>query len=388
MINDVNFKIIREQDVSIGVSRVMIDYRLFGIKPSSIISSICYSVFKLEPYTGCRYGCIYCYARWYRGPISVSSRDLLKYWRRIAEKLSRIDKPKPYFRLSTLTDPFQEGVEDKYLVSYRILETAYRYKIPVIINTKSTLLIREPWITILKKMSEEKLVLTQISLNTLKEAIALKLEPYAPNPVKRVEVIEKLNNEDIPVILRLQPLIPGLEDQHVEALKNTINNISGVITESIRLTLEDLKIIARIIGYDEEEYLRIYKWRRYSLEAENLYTPSDEWKKHIYKIVSGITTTHGIPYSTCKDKPLTPLRDCCLFWVTSNREYGVRETIREKILDIEKPNIKTITPDEYVYYPNPIRKILRLHRNKLEKILNDKEKLEWLIKTFVDHNNT
>ncbi|KSW12127.1 hypothetical protein CF15_05000 [Pyrodictium occultum] len=38
-----------------------------GIKPSSYISSLCYSVFRLEPFTGCVFDCLYCYARWYRG---------------------------------------------------------------------------------------------------------------------------------------------------------------------------------------------------------------------------------------------------------------------------------------------------------------------------------
>ncbi|HID41649.1 MAG TPA: radical SAM protein, partial [Pyrodictium sp.] len=34
-----------------------------GIKPSSYISSLCYSVLRLEPFTGCSFGCTYCYAR-------------------------------------------------------------------------------------------------------------------------------------------------------------------------------------------------------------------------------------------------------------------------------------------------------------------------------------
>ncbi len=348
----------------------MIDYRLFGIKPSRVISSYCYSVFRLEPYIGCRYDCIYCYARWYRLVEPLASIDkLLLYWEKVARRLSQTSLPKPYFRLSTLTEPFQEGVEDKIFASYKMLEIAYRYRIPVVINTKSTLFLRDPWISLINKLADEKLVLVQVSIGLRDDGLAKLLEPGAPPPTSRLEAIDKLYEQGIPVVLRLQPLIPGLEDEHFRVLREALSTVKGVIIESLRLPwnilvkLYDLLSSMISIGFDPSI------WTKYTVEARDLYTPIKEWKSRMYSMVKEETGRAGIPLTTCKDYPLTMTTDCCLFWVTGNREYGVRETIRERKYGL-KPSHATIIGREMIdKYPNPIRKILRLHSNKLDKIL-------------------
>ena len=57
-----------------------------------------------------------------------------------------------------------------------------------------------------------------------------------------------------------------------------------------------------------------------------------------------------------------------------DREYGVRETIRERIYKVDKPEVRVIK--DYSIYPNPVRKILKLHNNKLIKIISNPELLD------------
>ena len=353
----------------------MIDYRLFGIKPSNIVSTYCYSVFRLEPYSGCSYNCIYCYGRWYRvGQPPASTGLLLKYWEKIAGKLSRVDAPKPYFRLATLTEPFQEGVEDKYMVSYKMIELAHQYHIPLVINTKSVLVTKSPWIDLLIKMSEEKLVLIQVSLSFISDDVALTLEPRAPSPTRRLEVIDKLREHGIPVVLRLQPLIPGFEDEHLSVLREASKSVQGVIVESLRATREDLRVLNGLVRERLGRDLLSVGWVKYTSEAENLYTPSRNWKRKMYEEIKRFS--RDLPLTTCKDYPLSMMSDCCLFWLTGNRSYGVRETIREKILGVKPKNVGIIR--EYSVYPNPVRKIFRLHNNKLLRIIASGKYLEFL----------
>ncbi len=354
----------------------MIDYRLFGVKPSNIISGYCYSVFRLEPYSTCTYNCIYCYARWYRAPPSIPSEKILRYWERIASKLAETPAPKPYFRLATLVEPFQEKLEINHKYSYRMLETAYNYRIPIVINTKSTLIAKDPWLKLVNEMASEKLVLVQISLSLYNGEASKILEPNAPPPEKRIELIDLLKDHDIPVVLRLQPLIPGLEEEHLTLLENIVDRVDGVIIESIRLTSEELEFISSLLEGKLSVKLRNIEWVKYTVEAENLYTPSRKWKREVYDMLREIVAKRNIPLTTCKDYPLILTRDCCLFWVTGNREYGVRETIREKIYRVDKPGVKII--EEYDPYPNPVRKILRLHNNKLLKIISNPELLNWI----------
>ncbi len=349
----------------------MIDYRLFGIKPSRIISSYCYSVFRLEPYLGCRYNCIYCYTQWYK-PINppITSNKLLYHWEKIARKISEAKVPKPYFRLSTLTEPFQESVEDKLLVSYKLLRIAYKHRIPIIINTKSTLFLKEPWFTLLNKMNDEKLILVQMSISIDDEELARLLEPGAPSPSKRYEALDRLSEHGIPAVLRLQPLIPGLGNEHLKVLDNVVNSIGGVIIESLRLPWNELKLLYSILSVKRDIVFDEKLWVKYTMEAENLYTPVRGWKEKIYREIHKMVSSRGIPLSTCKDYPVTMRSDCCLFWITGNREYGVRETIRERKYRVKLDNVRIIEREIYDRYPNPIRKILRLHSNKLDRVIN------------------
>ncbi|MET1160069.1 MAG: radical SAM protein [Thermoprotei archaeon] len=356
----------------------MIDYRIFGIKPSNIISSLCYSVFKLEPYSSCSYNCIYCYARWYRGEELVTTAKLLWLWSKIASKLAKIEAPKPYFRLSTLVEPFQE-LEEKHMVSYKLLETAYISNIPVVVNTKSTLLTKPPWIDLLVKMSEKKLVLVQYTVLTSNSEIAEKLESRAPPPDKRLQSIEKLIENNIPVVIRIQPLIPGLEEQHAQLLRELPSGVKGIITESLRASIEDLYAVSRILGLDLKEYTTKYDWRPYTTRAENLYRPGDNWVSRVTSEIMRLAKSRGLVYSSCKDTPLIMRSDCCLFWLTGNNGYGVRETIREKLYQVKTCGVRIISKQMYSDYPNPVRKILRLHNNKLEKILRDENLLRELL---------
>ena len=107
-----------------------VDWTLFAIKPSSYISSLCYSIFRIEPYSFCEFKCIYCYARWYRHEKPLVNRLIIKLWRRLAKQLSKTEAPPPFFRLSTLAEPFQ-GSERVYVLSLDAMKTAYEYEIPL-----------------------------------------------------------------------------------------------------------------------------------------------------------------------------------------------------------------------------------------------------------------
>jgi len=354
----------------------VIDYRLFGIKPSKIISSLCYSILRLEPYYGCTYNCIYCYANWYRSPKPlITPAKYLYYWEKIASQISQLEY-KPFFRLSTLSEPFQEALEKKYMMSYKILEIAYKYKIPIIINTKSTLLTENPWIEILERMAKGNKVLVQVSLN-LTDKYTYLMEPNAPPARKRLELIRILSEKNIPVVLRLQPLIPGFEEEHLRILNESLMyGVKGVIVEPLRATSELIHRISSIKGVEYEEYFSRYKWRKYSPEAKNLYVPGDDWWFELLRNIQGILVKYSsnIPLSICKYKPLkTSSFDCCLFYLTGSK-YGLRITLRELLFSIkENENIHYYDENDYVLLPSVIRKIFKIHHRKLIKTVSDKE---------------
>lgn len=359
------------------------DWPLFVVKPSVVISSLCYSVFKLEPYGSCPFGCAYCYARWYRAPQPLSWRTLLKLWEGLARALSRLDLPPPYFRLSTLAEPFQQ-VEERARVSLRMMEVARRWGVPLVINTKSTLLRRTPWLDAALKLADEGLALVQVSVSVLDEALARALEPGAPAPAERLAAAEELSEHGVPVVARVQPLVPGLEDQHVEAALAALDHgCGGVIVEPLRETAEGLAGIAAILGLDPGEYAAKYRWEPYpSLSGEpGLLRPGLEWRRRMLERLAGAVSGKGV-LTVCKDGIWPGARygfDCCQAWRMGAR-YSLRRTLYEHVLKPETPppNVHLLSEGEYAGYPRPVRRGLKLHHNKLAKVLGSERLLSAL----------
>ena len=242
---------------------------------------------------------------------------------------------------------------------------------------------QQPWIEILEKMARENIVLIQISLN-LPDKYTRLMEPYAPPAKNRLETMRILNEKNIPVVLRLQPLIPGFEKEHLRILEESLKyGTRGVIVESLRATSELIQRISFIQGIEYEEYLSRYKWRKYTVEAEDLYVPGDDWWYEVLNDIQGVLEKHSssIPLSICKYKSLkTSGFDCCLFYITGSK-YGLRRTIREVLFGAkENAGIHYYSEEDYDLMPGVIRKIFRLHHRKLIRTVSDDE----FLKEFLD----
>ena len=140
---------------------------------SNHTSAFCHSVLRLEPYTACYFSCTYCYARWYReqGPPEPKPwliKALRKLWPKLAASPELRLVP---FRLSTLADPLQPA-EAKEKLALSILRLAGEFDVPVVLNTKSVLFTRGPWLSALEELASEGLVLLQVSISALSPAVS------------------------------------------------------------------------------------------------------------------------------------------------------------------------------------------------------------------------
>ena len=362
-----------------------IDWPMFTVRPSVVISSLCYSIFRLEPYSSCPYGCVYCYARWYRTHQPLSGEALVKLWGKLARQLGSANLPPPYFRLSTLVEPFQEA-EEKGCIALRLMRIARRHGVPLVINTKSVLLRRPPWLDAVLELADEGLVLVQVSVATLDEATARALEPGAPTPRERLGMVEELCEHGVPVVARLQPLVPGIEDQQVEAAAAALEHgCRGVIVEPLRETVEGLARVAEAMGMSPREYLSAYRWEPYPSQrgASSLLRPGIEWRKSILERLRRTVSGRGV-LTICKDGVWPGVSrygfDCCQAWLMGAR-YSLRRTLYEYVLEprATPPNVHLLSEEEYGKYPRPVRRGLRLHHNKLRRVLESKLLLSELV---------
>jgi DNA repair photolyase len=181
----------------------------------------------INPYRGCEFGCVYCYARYthefleLRDPMDFERRIFVK--RHAAEVLERTLARTPIGRdaiaIGTATDPYQPA-ERKYELTRSMLEVFARLGgIRLSITTKSNLVVRD--LDLLKRINERSELSVNFSLITLNRRLQRVLEPRAPRPELRLRAISTLSAAGIRCNILMMPMIPGLTDG-AAAVENVI----------------------------------------------------------------------------------------------------------------------------------------------------------------------
>lgn len=181
----------------------------------------------VNPYRGCEHGCIYCFARPYHEYLGFSSGldfetkimakhdapDLLR--RELANK-NWAGEP---IVMSAITDIYQP-IEKKLRIARGCLEVMAQCMQPVSTMTKNTMVLRD--LDLWQKLGERNAGRVTITLVTLDDELATRLEPRASPPTARLRVIRKLVDAGVPVSVNIAPVIPGLTDTEVPRLLEAI----------------------------------------------------------------------------------------------------------------------------------------------------------------------
>jgi|GEM_PF-67294 len=194
-------------------------------KPRCIISSndspdIPYDR-SINPYRGCEHGCIYCYARpshSYMGLSAGLDFETRLFAKPDAAQLLRRELAHPGYKpkliaMGSNTDPYQP-IEKQYQITRSILNVLYEARHPIIITTKSALILRDS--DILSALAKERLVHVSISVETLDGKLARLMDPRAAAPAKRLNAVSELAKIGVPVSVLLAPVIPALNDHEIE----------------------------------------------------------------------------------------------------------------------------------------------------------------------------
>ncbi len=172
----------------------------------------------INPYRGCEFGCVYCYARYthefleLRDPMDFERRIFVK--RMAAEVLARTLSRTPIgtdqIAIGTATDPYQPA-ERKFKLTRSMLEVFARLSgLNLSITTKSALIARD--LDLILAINRRSKIQVNFSLITLNRRLQRILEPRAPRPGLRLRALNLLARAGIKCNVLMMPMIPGLTD--------------------------------------------------------------------------------------------------------------------------------------------------------------------------------
>nr|WP_316627455.1 PA0069 family radical SAM protein [uncultured Brevundimonas sp.] len=215
----------------------------------------------VNPYRGCEHGCVYCFARpshAYMGLSPGLDFETRLFAKPDAPQRLRAALLKPSYApaplaIGTNTDPYQPIERDRRIMR-GLLETLLEFRHPVMITTKSAMILRD--LDVLAPMAARGLASVMISTTTLERDLCRALEPRASPPMARLQTIRRLAAAGLPVIVGVSPVIPGLNDHEMEAILRQARQAGAVAASTLLLRLP------REVGPLFEEWLDRHRPRR------------------------------------------------------------------------------------------------------------------------------
>ena len=215
--------------------------------------------FTLNPYSGCSFGCTYCYAAFFSR--DAEKRDSWGYWVSVKENaVELMAKRKPgaldgkLIYMSSVTDPYQP-VERELKLTRGILEImAERHKPKLVVQTRSPLVARDCDLFQRIKKNGGR-VQVNMTVTTDDEDIRRTFEPFCPSNPARLRAIKEVQEAGIDTCVTMTPLL-------------LVNNNGDFADELIGTGVK--KFIAQPFHFRQGKFLAGTRDGAYDLMAEKL----------------------------------------------------------------------------------------------------------------------
>jgi DNA repair photolyase len=188
--------------------------------------------YSVNPYEGCSCNCLYCYIRGSKygenmeEGLVVKSNALPVLEKQLAAKAKK--KQYGIVTVGSAIDAYMRH-EEKLKLTEGMLKLLLKYRFPVFISTKSTLILRD--IELLKEIDKSAIlpddlkaslgrgVILSTSISTMNNEISNMLEPGAAMPEERLRILKQLKQEGFLTGVNAIPILPFISDKEEELEK-------------------------------------------------------------------------------------------------------------------------------------------------------------------------
>lgn len=188
--------------------------------------------YSVNPYEGCSCNCLYCYTRGSKygenmdEKLAVKANALEVLDRQLAARAKKSQYG--FVAVGSATDAYIHHEEQQEMTK-GMLQLLLKHRFPVFISTKCTLITRD--IELLKEIDTAAILpedlketlarglILSVSISSLDEKVSDMLEPGAPPPLQRLELVKRLKKEGFFTGVNAIPLLPYISDTEEELEK-------------------------------------------------------------------------------------------------------------------------------------------------------------------------
>lgn len=186
--------------------------------------------FTLNPYSGCSFGCTYCYAAFFSR--TEEQRKNWGYWIQVKENALQLlikFRKKPLhdktIYMSSVTDPYQPIEKELKLTRSLLRELVDFHQPRLVIQTRSPLVTRD--IDLFKQF---KAIQVNMTITTDSENVRKVFEPLCPSNASRMKAIKEVNDAGVNTCITMTPLLP-IEDAESFAINLKETGIKKFIVQ-------------------------------------------------------------------------------------------------------------------------------------------------------------
>ena len=255
-------------------------------------SGLCTCPAKLtfNPYTGCDHNCLYCYASSYVSNFKAChpKKDLIAVLRREAAKLRG-----ETVSISNSSDPYPR-IEASECLTRRCLEVLAGCDCKIQIITKSNLVTRDD--DLLNRVPAT----VALTITTDNDFLASVIEPNAPPPSQRIRAAQELIKAGVPVLVRIDPIIPRVNDQPQKLIKTLADiGVKHVTCSTYKAKPDNWKRLSQALPKVMEQLKPLYFQEGEKVGGSAL-LPED-YRFRILKSVRDAALMQGLAFGVCRE---------------------------------------------------------------------------------------
>jgi DNA repair photolyase len=186
------------------------------------------------------------------------------------------------------------NLEAKTELTRQCIQVLSEYDCKIQIVTKSDLVARD--IDLLKKVSST----VALTITTDDDDIAKIIEPHAPAPSERTKTAEKLVHNGIPVTVRIDPIIPFVNDCPEKLVKKlAFLGVRHITSSTYKVRPDNWKRFSKAMPQVSEKLEPLY-FQNGERIADYLYL-SRELRLRLLEKVRSLTEESGMRFGTCRE---------------------------------------------------------------------------------------